>query len=88
MSQTQQAGQFWECATCRVKPGSPTLCDSCLHNRLVVSKLNARSKTAWKFWDKITTRTPIKHSCAGVETGDVASGWNTEHCDGCKCEAR
>lgn len=24
---------FQECATCAAQPGSPTLCESCLHNR-------------------------------------------------------
>lgn len=30
---------FQECPTCRVKPGMPTLCSSCLHNRTTISKL-------------------------------------------------
>lgn len=29
-----------ECATCAAKSGSPPLCDSCLHNRALVSALN------------------------------------------------
>jgi hypothetical protein len=37
--------QFMECAECRSKPGSPTLCPSCLHNRTLVSKLSAALKT-------------------------------------------
>ena len=28
-----------ECAACWAKPGSPTLCDACLHNRNVASRL-------------------------------------------------
>lgn len=31
--------QFMECAECRAKPGSPTLCPACLHNRRVISDL-------------------------------------------------
>ncbi len=31
--------EFMECQTCRVKPGSPELCTSCLHNRSLVEKL-------------------------------------------------
>lgn len=27
---------FKECATCAAKPGAPTLCESCLHNRRVI----------------------------------------------------
>lgn len=30
---------FEECDTCRVKPGSPTLCRPCLHNRWLIDKL-------------------------------------------------
>lgn len=29
---------FQECDTCRAKPGSPTLCRGCLHNRAVISE--------------------------------------------------
>lgn len=29
---------FMECSACRVKPGSPTLCDGCLHNRAVIER--------------------------------------------------
>lgn len=31
--------KFIECDTCRAKPGSPTLCSGCLHNRALISKL-------------------------------------------------
>lgn len=30
---------YKECADCASKPGSPTLCESCLHNRRVVGEL-------------------------------------------------
>ena len=36
--------EFKECPTCRVKPGSPTLCSSCLHNRNVIANLQAEKK--------------------------------------------
>lgn len=32
--------EFKECESCSAKPGSPTLCESCLHNRTVISDLN------------------------------------------------
>ena len=32
--------EFKECASCRAKPGSPTLCESCLHNRTTINVLN------------------------------------------------
>lgn len=31
--------EFKECASCAKKAGSPTLCESCLHNRRVVNEL-------------------------------------------------
>lgn len=31
--------EFWECAECRAKPGSPTLCASCQHNRSAINEL-------------------------------------------------
>lgn len=34
--------QFKECATCAAKPGSPTLCAGCLHNRTTIDRYNAR----------------------------------------------
>lgn len=55
-SPDQEEGEFWECKTCRVKPGSPTLCDSCLHNRRVIGDLQKRvremekKKKWWKRW--------------------------------------
>ncbi len=30
---------FVECPTCAAKPGTPTLCESCLHNRAVIGQL-------------------------------------------------
>ena len=30
---------FKECDTCRTKPGAPTLCAGCLHNRRVIKQL-------------------------------------------------
>ena len=37
--------KFRECPACAEKPGSPYLCESCLHNREVISKLLQLSKT-------------------------------------------
>jgi hypothetical protein len=31
--------EFVECPICKAKPGTPTLCPSCFHNREVISKL-------------------------------------------------
>jgi hypothetical protein len=35
---------FKECPTCAAKPGSPTLCESCYHNRYVIRMLRERAK--------------------------------------------
>ncbi len=34
--------EFKECPTCAAKPGTPVLCDSCLHNRHVIGYLAMR----------------------------------------------
>lgn len=31
--------KFMECDTCRAKPGSPILCEGCLHNRRLIEEL-------------------------------------------------
>ena len=36
--------EFTECSNCRHEPGSPTLCLSCLCNRQLISRLQARVK--------------------------------------------
>lgn len=33
--------EFMECEECSVKPGSPPLCTSCLHNRRAIQQLAA-----------------------------------------------
>lgn len=30
-----------ECATCMAKPGAPTLCPACIHNKYLIEKLKA-----------------------------------------------
>jgi len=36
---------FVECDTCRAKPGSPTLCYGCLHNREIICSLHRELKS-------------------------------------------
>ena len=36
--------EFQECSACAEKPGSPTLCSSCLHNRALISALQTSRK--------------------------------------------
>lgn len=35
--------EFAECETCAAKPGSPTLCATCLHNRATINRLRAEN---------------------------------------------
>lgn len=37
--------EFKECPTCAAKPGMPRLCDSCLHNREIISRLSGQMRT-------------------------------------------
>jgi len=39
-------GEFKECDACRAKPGSPVLCEACLHNRGMVHDLKERLDAA------------------------------------------
>jgi hypothetical protein len=39
-------GDFWECASCRAKPGQPTLCESCVHNRALLEHLKGELRRA------------------------------------------
>lgn len=38
---------FMECDTCRQKPGSHSLCRGCLHNRIVIERLERALQRAW-----------------------------------------
>lgn len=44
--------RFMECDNCRVKPGSPILCDSCYHNRRLIDDLQRRLSEI----EKLTTQ--------------------------------
>lgn len=37
-------GEYAECKDCADKPGSPTLCDVCLHNRALVGRLQEENR--------------------------------------------
>lgn len=41
---------FAECATCAAKPGSPTLCRACLHNRTTINELRAEREMLIKIY--------------------------------------
>ena len=42
--------EFAECALCAAKPGSPTLCTTCLHNRATVNQLRAEREELLKVY--------------------------------------
>jgi hypothetical protein len=37
-----QDESFHECDACRTEPGTPWLCDGCLHNRALIAELRSR----------------------------------------------
>lgn len=42
--------EFAECTACVDKPGSPTLCAACLHNRTTINKLRAECEALTKVY--------------------------------------
>lgn len=42
--------EFAECADCAAKPGSPTLCRACLHNRATINQLRAEREELAKVY--------------------------------------
>lgn len=44
MKKAKPKKEFIECDTCRAKPGSPILCQGCLHNRDLISRLTSATK--------------------------------------------
>jgi hypothetical protein len=45
--------EYQECAECAAKPGSPTLCPSCLHNRTQINRLVADLEESLKQFHKL-----------------------------------
>lgn len=41
---------FKECASCAAKPGSPSLCAACLHNRATINQLRAECEALTKIY--------------------------------------
>ena len=65
---------FQECSSCAAKSGSPTLCESCVHNRAALAALDARWRYAEELIDQ--QRNWAKRECrkafiAGVVLGLV-----------------
>jgi hypothetical protein len=44
--------EFRECASCAAKPGAPTLCAACLHNRATINRLIAALRVVWHGGDR------------------------------------
>jgi hypothetical protein len=55
---------FKECDTCAAKPGSPILCEGCLHNRAIISEINRKNRIEGKLSAANLTPPP--------DNGDVA----------------
>jgi hypothetical protein len=51
--------EFIECPSCAVKPGSPTLCDSCLHNRDAIQFLHARLNRSRPTYNHTRSDSPL-----------------------------
>lgn len=47
--------EFVECITCSKKPGTPILCDSCVHNRNLITKLKEERFSFRKLFQNLTT---------------------------------
>ena len=67
--------EFMECSICAAKPGSPTLCPSCLHNRALIGRLENQSKNfasaMKKFAPDLTTEFVQRYMAATTrEAGD------------------
>ena len=45
-----ESPEFAECSSCAAKPGSPTLCPACLHNRATINKLRAEREALTKIY--------------------------------------
>lgn len=56
--------EFKECPTCAAKPGSPTLCASCLQNRSLISHLQT------------VVRRSLGHKIKNAVRGVVFGLWN------------
>lgn len=79
---------FMECDTCRAKPGMPTLCSGCLHNRAIISNIQQvnrlfdnLSKTNEKSIPFIPREEEKKHAHAGIPAGNcdicIKKGYHT-----------
>ena len=44
--------EFHGCASCTSKPGTPTLCPSCIHNRRVIERLSNNAENLGKAMQK------------------------------------
>ncbi len=72
--------EFKECAACAAKPGAPTLCDTCLHNRWLASTVPARLIVAEQVGDHRVEYGLPDHSLRDLTAMCIAAGlaasWN------------
>ena len=48
--------EFAECASCAAKPGAPTLCQACLHNRATINPLRAECEALTTGYGSVARR--------------------------------
>ena len=62
--------QFMECRTCMLKTGMPVLCQSCLHNRSLISRLTHNTEVLAsamiKFAPDLMTELVRRHKTTSV----------------------
>jgi hypothetical protein len=59
---------FKECESCAAKPGSPTLCAACLHNRTTIDRLLAALRMSLDGWASAASHS----GWSGVDLSKVA----------------
>lgn len=53
LQKSPEKEEFIECDTCRAKPGSPTLCKGCLHNRGTISRLTEKEELLDSVYERL-----------------------------------
>jgi hypothetical protein len=59
--------EFMECDTCRAKPGSPTLCKGCLHNRELINRLIRENRTLHQHGQRMTSMLAAERSLSASQ---------------------
>ncbi len=64
---------FMECDTCRAKPGSPTLCLGCLHNREAIGLLSKKPSLSSRLRDVIPELRKLKYEGTATTLVGIAN---------------